>query len=276
MSSIAMAVVLLGGLGAGTILLAREAGWPWRLIFGLLALAIVVPLGVAFITEAGQDTMRNCPPQDKWAISVWDGPTGVYTGEAMATCGGVRAVYSLDPETQAWQRWFPERPELSNIDTLDALQGMFVLGSVGVSTGTLTATSTPEKTATAAPTPTESPSPTPVVTATPIITPAASPLPSATASPSATPVPTQTQTPAPTLQFFSGDGDGSVGPFPLWQGWAVFSFTYEGMFYAGLYDPAGDQIEWFRGGEKRVAIPATAAYTMEIQAQRPWTITVRQ
>lgn len=198
----------------------------------------------------------------------------------MATCGGVRAVYSLDRETQEWQRWFPERPELSNMDTLDALQGMFVLGSVGVPTETLTATPTPEKTAA----PTQSPSPLamPVVTMTPVATPTASPLP--TASPSATPLPsatavptpTQTSVPGPTLQFFNGDGDGSVGPFSLWQGWATFSFTYEGMFYAGLYDEAGDQIEWFRGGEKRVAIPAAADYTMEVQAQRPWTITVMQ
>jgi hypothetical protein len=48
------------------------------------------------------------------------------------------------------------------------------------------------------------------------------------------------------------------------------------VFYVGLYDAAGNQLEWFRGGEKRVMIPVAADYTMEVQAQRPWTITVRQ
>ncbi len=275
MSSIAMAVVLVGGLGAGTILLAREVGWCWRLIFGLLSLAIIVPLVIAF-AEAGQDTMRNCPAEDRWAISVWDGPGGVEVGEALEICDSVEAVYSLDPETQAWQRWFPERPELSTLETLDALQGVFALGGEVLVVPAVTAT--PEKTAASTPaqsaTPTVVVTPTAIPTATPSPTAAPTPVPSATPTPTATP--TQTSVPGPTLQFFSGDGDGSVEPFPLWQGWAVFSFTYEGMFYVGLYDSAGVQLEWFRGGEKRVTIPVAAAYTMEVQAQRPWTITVRQ
>lgn len=249
-----------------------------RFLYGAaIFLVMFIVLMAVVIVGAGQDTMRNCPPKDRWAISVWDGSDGVYVGEAMATCGGVRAVYSLDSETQEWQRWFPERPELSNMGTLGTLQGVFVLGSAEGPTATLTATpaAIPEKTATvAAPTPTKSPSPTIAATETSIATSTASPTRSPTPLPSATP--TQITTPGPTLQFFSGDGDGSVESFPLWQGRAVFSFTYEGMFYVGLYDPDGIQLEWFRGGERRVTIPEAGDYTMEVQAQRPWTITVRQ
>lgn len=81
--------------------------------------------------EADEGEMRGCPQPDKWAISVWDGPIGADVEDAFGTCAGVsiRAAYSIDPQSQAWQRYFPDRPDLSNLSTLSFMQGLLALGS---------------------------------------------------------------------------------------------------------------------------------------------------
>ena len=56
--------------------------------------------------QSGQ--LLNCPQASMWAISVWDSPDEVETGEAVATCGPqavVAAAYYIDPISQAWSRW---------------------------------------------------------------------------------------------------------------------------------------------------------------------------
>jgi hypothetical protein len=73
----------------------------------------------------------NCPQAGKWSMAAWQGDYGVDIGEAMATCGegAVRAAYALDPWTQEWLKWFPDRPELSSLTMVEDMQGVFVLGS---------------------------------------------------------------------------------------------------------------------------------------------------
>jgi hypothetical protein len=99
--------------------------------------------------------LTNCPQPNKWAISVWSGPNDVDTQTALATCSDttVAAAYWLDPSSQGWLRYFRDRPEISNLPTVDNLQGFIVLGGA------------------AAPTPTPTPSPTPTPTPTPTLTP---------------------------------------------------------------------------------------------------------
>jgi CSLREA domain-containing protein len=89
------------------------------------------PLGLD-VAQAAQGTMHNCPQPGKWAIAVWSGSDGTDIGQALATCGAgtVAAAYGLDPETQGWLRWFAERPALSNLTTLDEMQGVVTLGAV--------------------------------------------------------------------------------------------------------------------------------------------------
>jgi hypothetical protein len=66
----------------------------------------------------------------KWAMSVWNGPNGANVADAFATCSEVVAVaYWLDPQTQAWQRYVHDRPELTTLSHLDNLQGVFAVGS---------------------------------------------------------------------------------------------------------------------------------------------------
>jgi len=73
--------------------------------------------------------MQNCPRASKWAISVWSGDDGTDAGQALATCGegAVNVAYYIDPETQGWLRWFAGQPELSNLDTLNDMQGVIAL-----------------------------------------------------------------------------------------------------------------------------------------------------
>jgi hypothetical protein len=74
--------------------------------------------------------LHNCPLPGKWAISVWDGPDGTPTANALATCTGVSigAVYSLDPTTNGWSRYFTGRPDVSNLLTVDDMEGIITLG----------------------------------------------------------------------------------------------------------------------------------------------------
>jgi len=124
----------------------------------LLLLGGIIVVGVLILpwamgpgsSEAQQDAMHNCPQAGKWAISVWDGDDGTETGEALATCGAlpVVAAYYLDPETGGWSYWFAAHPEpgVSNLLTLNNMQGVLALGAVGATPSTPTATPTPTPT----------------------------------------------------------------------------------------------------------------------------------
>jgi hypothetical protein len=138
----------------------------WRRLVVALA-AITLALGsLAFwmlpsgSSEAEPGAMHNCAPAGKWSIAVWDGESGTSPADALSTCGAgaVDAAYSLDPQTQAWTRWFADRPQLNNLPPLSDVQGLLALGSAA---GPSLATATPSPTATASPTATP-PAPTPV------------------------------------------------------------------------------------------------------------------
>ncbi|MGQ9676892.1 MAG: hypothetical protein ACUVX1_14610 [Chloroflexota bacterium] len=74
--------------------------------------------------------MVGCPMAGKWAMSVWNGPNGINVADAFATCIEVIAVaYWLDPQTQTWERYVRDRPELTTLSHLDNLQGVFAVGS---------------------------------------------------------------------------------------------------------------------------------------------------
>lgn len=107
--------------------------------------------------RAAADGMLGCPQPGKWAISVWNGADGTSTEQAMATCGegAVSAVYSLDPETQAWSRWFAGRPEVSTLSTLDNMQGVLAFWAGGGVAPTPSPSATPAPTATPTATPAE-------------------------------------------------------------------------------------------------------------------------
>jgi hypothetical protein len=100
------------------------------LALGLLTLAWAIGPGSS---EAEQDAMHNCPQPGKWAISVWDGPDGTDTGQALDTCGAgsVDAAYHLDPQTQGWSRWFAGQPGLTTLATVNNKQGVIALGAMG-------------------------------------------------------------------------------------------------------------------------------------------------
>jgi hypothetical protein len=74
--------------------------------------------------------LHNCPLAGKWAISVWDGPNGTATADALATCGDVSitAAYSLDRATNGWSRYFPGRADVSNLLSVDDMQGIVTRG----------------------------------------------------------------------------------------------------------------------------------------------------
>jgi hypothetical protein len=74
--------------------------------------------------------MVGCPMAGKRALSVWNGPDGINAEDAFATCTEVIAVaYWLDPETQKWQRYVDDHPELTTLSHLDNLQAVFAIGS---------------------------------------------------------------------------------------------------------------------------------------------------
>lgn len=75
--------------------------------------------------------MVGCPKAGKWSVAVWSGGDDTPTAEALATCTEVpvEAAYWLDPEWQAWLRYFAGHPELSSLPTLDNLQGILALGA---------------------------------------------------------------------------------------------------------------------------------------------------
>lgn len=113
------------------------------LALGLLTVARATGIGSS---QAQQGAMQNCPQAGKWAISVWSGDDGTDAEQAFATCdeGGVAAAYSLDPQMQAWSRWFAARPDpdVSNLRMLNKMQGVIALGAVGAPTTTPTPVAT--------------------------------------------------------------------------------------------------------------------------------------
>jgi putative hemolysin len=89
-----------------------------------------------FEGECGQDwapepATHNCPQAGKWAIAVWEGANSTDISQALSSCGdgAIEAAYSLNPETQIWSRWFANKPEISNLQSLDDLQGLMALGA---------------------------------------------------------------------------------------------------------------------------------------------------
>lgn len=106
------------------------------LLTGVLALALVWMLAQGS-SEAQQGSMQYCPQPGKWAISVWTGDQGTDSSQALATCGpgAVEAAYYLEPQTQQWLRWFAGRPEVSNLSTLDEVQGVIALGGATAAAG---------------------------------------------------------------------------------------------------------------------------------------------
>jgi putative hemolysin len=102
-------------------------------------------------TPAQENAVQDCPPPGKWAISVWSGHDGAGIDAALASCGpgAVGVAYQLDPYTGGWRRWFEGQPTISNLATLNNLQGIIALGSgsftLGVDKfGDGTITSSPE------------------------------------------------------------------------------------------------------------------------------------
>lgn len=73
--------------------------------------------------------LLSCPLSGKWANSVWDGPSGTATADALATCTGVTidAAYALDRTTNQWSRYFPGRSDINNLLTLNDKQAIFTL-----------------------------------------------------------------------------------------------------------------------------------------------------
>jgi hypothetical protein len=117
------------------------------LLAGLLALGLLTVVWAVGpgSSEAEQGAMNNCPQAGKWAISVWDGPDGTETGQALATCGEgvVDFAYYIDPDTQVWLRYFVGRPEINNLLTLNAKQGTIAHGAVGAPPPSPTSSATP-------------------------------------------------------------------------------------------------------------------------------------
>ncbi|MCJ7510264.1 MAG: hypothetical protein MUP14_05185 [Dehalococcoidia bacterium] len=127
---------------------------------GPLTWTATIPSASPTAVPSGPGQMHNCPQPGRWAISVWDGPDGTETGEALATCGAgtVDVAYALDPQTGGWLGYFKGRPEATKLLTLDGNQGVLALGRIGAPVPTPTAM--PTATATRTPTPTPSPTPT--------------------------------------------------------------------------------------------------------------------
>jgi len=86
-------------------------------------------------TDSEQTTVTggallNCPLSGKWAISVWDGPSGTPIAQALATCTGVTidGAYSLDRTTNQWLKYFPGHTDISDLLTLSNMQAILTIG----------------------------------------------------------------------------------------------------------------------------------------------------
>lgn len=117
-----------------------------RLLFVLVALGAVLAVGVAGFawtlsagsSEAQQGTVHNCPSAGKWSIAVWEGDDAAAVDQALATCGedAVAAAYALHPDTGQWSRWFAGKPDVSNLSTVDNMEGVLALGGAAGTPGT--------------------------------------------------------------------------------------------------------------------------------------------
>jgi Tol biopolymer transport system component len=103
---------------------------------GVLALGSSLPAasGAGSLAAAqGQWTgeLVGCPQPGKWAISVWNGPLGTPADQAFATCPDVTvaAAYRIDPDSQTWERYLADRPQISDITTLESYDGVLTFGS---------------------------------------------------------------------------------------------------------------------------------------------------
>jgi len=81
-------------------------------------------------SQALDNTMHNCPQAGKWAISVWGGADGTAIDRAVASCTGatVAAAYWIDPQTQAWQSWFPGQHDINTLTSLNHMQAIIAFG----------------------------------------------------------------------------------------------------------------------------------------------------
>jgi len=102
----------------------------------LAALLIALLLGLAFCGGRRGDAdvtgaLHNCPQQGHWSIATWSGPDNTPATKVLATCGRhtVTTAYYLDPVTGFWSRWFADKPDVSNIQPLDDMQGILTLGA---------------------------------------------------------------------------------------------------------------------------------------------------
>lgn len=105
-------------------------GWFWTVDFGDSLTASLMGAHAPMSTPA-PGRMVGCPAAGKWSLAVWTGSDGTDTGQALATCGAgaVAAAYYIDPHTQLWSRWFPGRPEVSDLQALDDMQAVIALGA---------------------------------------------------------------------------------------------------------------------------------------------------
>jgi len=97
--------------------------------------AMMVFLSTFFLVDlsanqTNQEMLFTCPHPGKWVISVWLGQDNTDTGQALATCEQeIDFAYHLDPETQNWLRYFTDIPEISNLLTLNNMQGIITHGT---------------------------------------------------------------------------------------------------------------------------------------------------
>jgi SagB-type dehydrogenase family enzyme len=105
----------------------------------MLALACATGTGSS---ESQQSAMHNCPQPGKWAISVWEGEDGTATDQALATCGEGAAdfAYYIDPDSQGWLGYFVGRADISELPTLDNMQGLITHGAVSAPPPSVTPT----------------------------------------------------------------------------------------------------------------------------------------
>jgi hypothetical protein len=265
-------------------------------VLGLVALASARGLESS---DAQPGTMHNCPPVGKWSIAVWEGQSETAAGDALGTCAQpVSAAYWLDSPTQAWLRWFPDRPEVSNLTKLDDMMGVLALAASTPPAETPTAvppTTTPKATVH----PTQNPSATPTATSTPIhtasptltstSTPHPTPTPTATMTPTPTPTPTPTATPAPIDVTFSANRSCfSCGYVTLREGTVAVTYSFEGT-ECGFEASLNANALWWTFvdvGYEQCPISATTVYNyvpagyyrLQISAGCPglWTVRVQQ
>jgi len=102
----------------------------WTVDFGDSLTASLMGAHTPMSTPA-PGRMVGCPAAGKWSLAVWTGSDGTDTGQALAACqaGAVAAAYYMSPDTQLWSRWFPGRPEVSDLQALNDMQAVIALGA---------------------------------------------------------------------------------------------------------------------------------------------------